>query len=142
MIFSSSVDGRIGTCATKWYCKPTVDAFALLCFVRARLVFTTDFFMNCKWQMAIGLHTDIHKNLQGANVRVKVEVRQSAAAPFGRGTTQLMPFRQFLRRFAAGDSSMYMTAQVRMLGCCHWTVLLNPIRPSSAAMLFGSPPAS
>jgi hypothetical protein len=95
--------------------------------------------MNCKWQMAVGLHTDIHNNLQGANVRVKVEVRQSAAAPFGRGTTQLMPFRQFLRRFAAGDSSMYMTAQVRGAGGHHTAaLLLQPLAkmPLPSAMLF------
>lgn len=50
--------------------------------------------------------------MQGADVQVKVEVRRGAAASFGRGITQTMPFQQFLRRFAAGDSSMYMTAQV------------------------------
>ena len=95
-------------------------------------------YMKCKWQMAIGLHTNIHNNLQGADVRVKVEVRQSAAAPFGRGITQLMPFRQFLRRFAAGDSSMYMTAQARGAGGHHTAaLLLQPLAkmPLSSAML-------
>lgn len=47
----------------------------------------------------------------GEDVQVTVEVRRGAAASFGRGITQVMPFQQFLRRFAAGDSSMYMTAQ-------------------------------
>lgn len=58
---------------------------------------------------------------QGPDVQVKVEVRRGAAASFGRGITQVMPFRQFLRRFAAGDSSMYMTAQASApLSCIPW----------------------
>ncbi len=49
--------------------------------------------------------------MQGPGVTVKVEVRQSSTASFGRGVTQVMPFRRFLDRFDAGDSSVYMTAQ-------------------------------
>jgi hypothetical protein len=113
--------------------------FAMLCFVRARLLFTTDILHELQVANGRRLTYNVHNNLQGANVRVKVEVRQSAAAPFGRGITQLMPFRQFLRRFAAGDSSMYMTAQVRGAGGYHTAaLLLHPLAthmPLSSAIL-------
>lgn len=67
--------------------------------------------------------------MQGADFApVKVEVRQNSTASFGRGTTQVMPFHAFLRRFAAGDASVYLTVQdVRVATDGHPELFAPPV---------------
>ncbi len=48
--------------------------------------------------------------LKGPDATVKVEMRVGGGS-FGRGATSRMRFCDFLARYAAGDASVYMTAQ-------------------------------
>ena len=51
-------------------------------------------------------------------MKVKVEIRESAAASFGKGRTQTMLFSTFLRCFSGGNDNLYMTAQVSVSCTC------------------------
>ena len=55
--------------------------------------------------------TDGYLGHKTGAVAVEVETRDSTTAPFGQGKKKRMAFTDFLKRFEAGDSTLYLTTQ-------------------------------
>lgn len=83
--------------------------------------------------------------LQGKNVQVKVEVRANTKQSFGRGSTCVMPFHQFMTRFQAGDDTVYLSAQevnIPMFSgcslCMHWHAVTHSHAASATQVAVAS----